>query len=161
MTFLLKDRSWQAMAPSLTCDAWVKRFNPDQAGQSKSETLTRRLDSWNCGWVGTPANLTWKSIEKTNQETKNSGWRSKQKYFFLIGWCHWAALDLVESTWAPCQLPGSGRTLVWVWRRRRTGWVFWVQVWLLGDFSQVWKLLADKDALLHTKINHKHVKKIK
>lgn len=58
--WLLHDRScWQAMAPSLAADAWVKRFNAHEAGQSQSETLTRGLDSRRRGRGGTPANLTW------------------------------------------------------------------------------------------------------
>lgn len=42
----------------MTCNTWMKRFDSNQAGQPKPQTLTWRLNWWTLGWTGTSTNLT-------------------------------------------------------------------------------------------------------
>lgn len=59
---------------------------------------------------------------------------------------------LVGSTWVFCPLLGSERMQVSMWKLLGMKQVFWVQVWLLEDFSPVWKLLRDKVVLITVKL---------
>lgn len=134
---------------------WLRHWLPTPGWRGL--TRTRRDSPSRRPW---PGDLTAGGVDEVGlrpiwpDKTKR---KNKTEQWLVFHWLlspksfHLVTANLVGSTWASCQLPGSERMQVWACRPQRTGQVFWVQLWLLGGFSQVWKRLADKEVLLNTK----------